>query len=502
MATIKIDRGFTHKTQVVQSYKPTQAVPQVIKRKKPTGGPSGLAVALIAVGALVLVAVVVFVGVVFVGRKPAAPKAASTVLEPAVAQPVTAPAAAPQAPGAQKPQTAAQSPAAAPAVQAKVRVCFNEKGSSFAFEAVPRPAENDAGASARFSLVDCEIDHRSGLPFVLNDGRIPTGKDQSKNNLFFRKGSDGGRLLADLGRTVSIKEVNTYSWHSEMRGPQVYVLYGGDEESKDFVVDPGRNVDPATVGWRRLATVDTRPQSGTGSGQHGVSIAAEKGTLGSYRFLLFVVKAAEMSDDRGNTFFSEIDVLDADSTAGLAPAKAADSEILYSDREVRPGSPQGLLCEYFDTISGNVADDLRRSPKYPDKPDWTIQAKRFELPEKLGEQYGARVRGYLVPPESGSYTFVLNVDDGGEFWLSSDESPANLRKLINLSTHTSKKWTSYPEQQSEPCQLVAGQRYYLEAFVKQGMGQDYLAVGWFGPVTNQVAVIDGKYLQPWKGEAK
>lgn len=501
MATIKIDRGFTHKTQVVQSYKPTQPVPPVIKRKKPTGGPSGLTVALIAVGALVLVAVVVFVGIVFFGNKPAAPKLATTVLEPAVAQPVTAPAAAPQASVAQKPKTAAQSPASSSVVQAKVRMGFNEKGSNFAFEEVPRPAENDAASSARFSLVDCEIDRRSGLPFVLNDGRIPTGKDQPKNNLYFRKGSDGGRLLVDLGRTVPVKEVNSYSWHSEMRGPQVYVLYGGDEESKDFVVDPGRNVDPAKAGWRRLAAVDTRPLSGSGSGQHGVSITAEKGMLGSYRFLLFVMKAAEMSDDRGNTFYCEIDVIGADSTAGLTPAKAVDSEILYSDREVRLGSPQGLLCEYFDSIAGNVVDDLRRSPKFPDKADWTLQAKRSELPEKQGELYGARMRGYLVPPLSGAYTFVLNVDDGGEFWLSTDESPANLRKLITLTTHTSRKWTTYPQQQSEPCQLAAGQRYYLEAFVKQGTGQDYLAVGWIGPVTNQIAIIDGKYLLPWKGGA-
>ena len=500
MATIRIDRGFTQKTQQnVLSHKPSQPQ-QAPKRKKTKSGPSALTVALIAVGALVLVAGVGIVVAVSVSNKPVRPKPAEAVQELSVTPPASAPVA-PPTEVAKKAPPAARPPVSAPPVQARVRTGFSGQGADFSFDSVPKPAANDAAASARFALVDSEMDRSSGGPSALNDGRIPPGKDQSKNNFFFRKGLDGGRLMVDLGRTVSVKQVNTYSWHTGMRGPQVYVLYGGDDEAKEFVVDPGRSVDPATAGWRRLAAVDTRSQSGSEGGQHGVSIGAENGTLGSYRFLLFVAKAAEMNDELGNTFYSEIDVVDADSTASLAQAKAADSVHLFGDREVAQGSPQGLFCEFYDSVTGSVVEDLRKAAKFPASPDWTLQAKKFELPEKLGERYGARVRGYLVPPKSGTYTFWLNVDDGGEFWLSTDETPASLKKQITVTKVTRRKWTTYAEQQSAPCELVAGQRYYLEAFVKQATGEDYLAVGWSGPVSEQPVIIDSPYLQPWKGES-
>lgn len=166
-------------------------------------------------------------------------------------------------------------------------------------------------------------------------------------------------------------------------------------------------------------------------------------------------------------------------------------------REVPLGSPQGLLCEYFEQINGSQVSHLRAAPSFPELPSRTVQVGRFELSEKLGEHYGARVRGYVVPPKSGAYTFVVNVDDAAEFWLSSDDQPANLRKLVTLTTHTSKKWTLRPEQKSEPCDLIEGKRYYLETLMMQGTSGDYLAVGWTGPVSEAITIIEGRYLLPW-----
>lgn len=500
MATIRIDRGFTQKTQhnVLSNVPAHPPAPLPPKRKKPKSGISGLMVALIVLGSLLVTAGVAVVVVVITSSRSESAVPVAPVQEEVAVQATPVPAAVQQSVPVQNP-AAAKPPVAS--IQAKVRMRYSSQGVDFRFDDVPRPMENDAASSARFALIDSEFDRSGGGPVVLNDGRIPTGADQSKNNFCFRKGSQGGRILVDLGRAVSIKEVNSYSWHSGVRAPQVYAVYGADEESKDFVVDPARGVDPATVGWRRLASVDTRTQSGAGAGQYGVSISAENGTLGSYRFLLFLISVAKPDDPLGNTSYSEIDVIDADSKVAYVPAKPEDSAArVFGEREVKPGSPQGLLCEFYDLVTGNVVDDLRRSANYPAKPDWSIQIKRFELPENQGVQYGARVRGYVVPPKSGSYTFVLNVDDGGEFWLSADDSPANLKKLIGLTKCTWRKWNAVVEQQSSPCELIAGKRYYLEAFIKQASGQDYLAVGWFGPVSEQVTIIDAAYLQPWKDE--
>ena len=70
-----------------------------------------------------------------------------------------------------------------------------------------------------------------------------------------------------------MKQVNTYSWHPDTRGPQVYTLYAADGAGKDF--DPSRSggKDPASCGWKKLAKVDTRPAQGDGGGQYGVSVS-------------------------------------------------------------------------------------------------------------------------------------------------------------------------------------------------------------------------------------
>ena len=168
-------------------------------------------------------------------------------------------------------------------------------------------------------------------------------------------------------------------------------------------------------------------------------------------------------------------------------------------REVPLGSAQGLLCEYYEKIPDKQLKNLRAAPAFPNRPSRTVQIPRFDLSENVANEYGARVRGYLVPPKSGTYTFTLCVDDAGEFSLSTDDTPGNLRRLITVNSWA-KDWNTRPEQRSAPCELVAGQRYYLEAIMKEGTGLDFMRVGWSGPVSEKTTVIDAPFLQPWSDE--
>ncbi len=183
--------------------------------------------------------------------------------------------------------------------------------------------------------------------------------------------------------------------------------------------------------------------------------------------------------------------------AAPQPAKPAPYQPHPVKRDVAIGSPQGLLCEYYEHINGSQVGNLRSASTFPGQPSKTVQIGRFELSEGVGENYGVRVRGYLVPPKSGAYTFVVNVDDGGELWLSTDDQPANIRKLVALTTGTRKKWSERPEQRSAPCELVGGKRYYLEALMKQSSGGDYLAVGWLGLEPDKILIIEAPFLIPW-----
>ncbi len=208
-----------------------------------------------------------------------------------------------------------------------VAVTVNHHGNdaastAFRFAQVPSPARADAGGRARFTVIDGTRDPNGGDLDQLNDGRLPTEEDQPSANFFFRAGTDGGRLRADLGSVIEVKQVNTYSWHPATRGPQVYALYASEGMAAGFEPAPKRGTDPETCGWKLIAQVDTRPKSGEPGGQYGVSISDSTGLLGRYRYLLFDCSRTESDDGFGNTFYSEIDVVTPADQEGTVAAAA------------------------------------------------------------------------------------------------------------------------------------------------------------------------------------
>ena len=195
--------------------------------------------------------------------------------------------------------------------QTKITIDHNDSKSAnalFKFQRVPSPARNDAAAKAIFRIVDAEVDGNSGDISTLHDGILPDGEDQPRKNFFLASGTGGGRLLVDLGSLIEIAQVNSYSWHTGSRGPQVYQLWASDGDGANFNIAPNGTVDPAKCGWRSIAIVDTRTEEEDG-GQYGVSITDAGGALGKFRYLLFDFYPTEVSDNSGNTFYSEIDVV-------------------------------------------------------------------------------------------------------------------------------------------------------------------------------------------------
>jgi hypothetical protein len=197
--------------------------------------------------------------------------------------------------------------------QVKVTVGYNnnaDASSAFKFKNAPSPVADDAGAKAKLSLVDGQLDQNGADLGALTDGIVPTEEDQPDRNVFFDAGTGGGRFRLDLGGAFELAQVNTYSWHLDTRGPQVYRLWTSDGTAPRFNGEPKGNVDPATCGWKLIAVVDTRKKDGKGDGgQYGVSITDASGSLGKYRYLLFDCYVTETGDDFGNTFYSEVDVI-------------------------------------------------------------------------------------------------------------------------------------------------------------------------------------------------
>lgn len=175
----------------------------------------------------------------------------------------------------------------------------------FKFKNIASPSKDDAGSRAKLTLIDGDLDGGSAELAALTDGRVPRDEDEPGSNVYFRAGSTGGRFRMDFGAPVDIAHVNSYSWHPNSRGPQLYKLYAADGSDPKFNIDPKRGVDPASCGWKLIALVSTLPDGGDMGGQYGASVS----DVGKYRYLLFDIYVTELYDNWGNTFYSEIDVI-------------------------------------------------------------------------------------------------------------------------------------------------------------------------------------------------
>ncbi len=199
---------------------------------------------------------------------------------------------------------------------------------AFRFPTIESPSNRDyADASqhhATIRVAEGWLDFKSGPIELLLDGKGQTQPDSPHESAFF--GNDvKGKILLDLGKTVRVKKINTYSWHrfqdvppehdrADSRATQRYNLYGTAADSP-----PPSQGDPAARGWTLISRVNTDdyfvvPPVKNRPAQQAVSIMGANGEVGRYRFLLWEVRPTHVSphaqrgEERENTFFGEFDV--------------------------------------------------------------------------------------------------------------------------------------------------------------------------------------------------
>ena len=129
-----------------------------------------------------------------------------------------------------------------------------------------------------------------------------------------------------------------------------------------------------------------------------------------------------------------------------------------------------------------VLTNTSYNPNWPDNPDsaFTHLFNGFETEVNSGRNdYGQRLRAFVVPPTNGNYTFWIASDDAALLLLSTNENPANETAIAAVSSWTAwRNFSTELDQHSAPVYLQGGQRYYLEALMQQGGGGDNLTVQW------------------------
>ena len=160
----------------------------------------------------------------------------------------------------------------------------------------------------------------------------------------------------------------------------------------------------------------------------------------------------------------------------------------------------GILREVFEGIGGGTSvSDLTSAAIYPNNPTFTNWVTDyFESPRSVGDNYGQRMHGYVVPPVSGMYIFWIASDDSSALYLSTDDSPTNQMQIAYASGATGwRNWTSQGNQKSAPILLQAGKRYYICALQKEGGGDDYVSVRWLRPDGVDEGPIPATYFLPY-----
>jgi glucose/arabinose dehydrogenase len=180
---------------------------------------------------------------------------------------------------------------------------------------------------------------------------------------------------------------------------------------------------------------------------------------------------------------------------GLSSSVSKTFTVFNLDPPQCVGAAGSILREYWTNISGGAISDLINSPNYPNTPSGTSYPTSIRGPVNFANNYGTRMRGYIIAPTTGKYTFNATSDDASVFYLSHNADPALKVAVCSVPSWTNDtEYTKYPGQQSDTIALVAGKYYYFEFLQKEASGGDHMTVRWTRPGNNTLTVVDGAYL--------
>jgi len=173
-----------------------------------------------------------------------------------------------------------------------------------------------------------------------------------------------------------------------------------------------------------------------------------------------------------------------------------------TDPTVRGGVPGSLLLETWNNVSGTRVIELTQNPRFTSLPDTSEFVNSAQTPANRGDNFGARMRGYVIAPMTGTYVFHVAGDDCAELWLSPSESQFARQKIAWSDSPTNvQEWSKFASQTSSGITLQAGQKYYIEALMKESSGSDHLEIGWTLPGSTTTSVIPGTSIESYAYDA-
>jgi hypothetical protein len=267
-------------------------------------------------------------------------------------------------------------------------------------------------------------------------------------------------------------------------GTYQFWITGDDQALLELSVDadPARAVGIASLpGYTRARQFDKYPQ------QASAELTLEAGVP----YYISAILKEEWGGDHLRVFWQGPGI-----ERQVIPAEVLWQSLLVEEPMVTDEPAFGLVADWYFDVAGGHCEDLFAAPNFPHAPDRSTPVETFALDSADRDQYGLRVRGWLVPPTTGTYRFWIAGDDRAMLRLSPDPEPLHSQTIATLPGHTKpQQWEKYPEQASTEIHLQAGVPYFIEAILKEEWGGDHLRVAWQGPGFDR-EIIPAEALRP------
>jgi hypothetical protein len=169
----------------------------------------------------------------------------------------------------------------------------------------------------------------------------------------------------------------------------------------------------------------------------------------------------------------------------ITTTSAAGTGTSVLNLTVEDNTTNPITRDYWNVTGTTVADLVNAlAGTSPPPLAGTTTLTSLEAPTNFGDEYGARIRGYISAPVTGNYYFWIAANNAAELWISNDSEQVNAIKRASITggSATPRDWSVSATQKSPWLALEAGHKYYFEVLHKAGTGAgDNLAVGWLKP---------------------
>ena len=227
----------------------------------------------------------------------------------------------------------------------------------------------------------------------------------------------------------------------------------------------------------------------TDSTETKIRIIRSTGNTGNYSWPSIPVITDSVNLIIGKPYYFESFCTNYLKIGWVLPGSPALQVISAGDvRQANPKQSTGVHWEIFKNRTTCNFNTLKTTNEIPDEVDRLDSIITIDHVTSL-DRFSSRIRGYLIPPATGIYSFYFACDNVGQFWLSPDTLSANAQ-LKSEIVAMQPDWTQNISTQA----LVAGQKYYFEILHYDSVYTDLIKLGWKIPGSTLPVVIKTPYI--------